>query len=128
MRLSAGSLPVRLDVGQLELSLINLVRNASDASSPGKGIVVTTERASVDGRQWVEVAVADEGSGMPAEVAARATEPFFTTKEHGKGTGLGLSMVWGFVQQSGGRFLIESKPDAGTTVRLLFPEVRGDVS
>ncbi len=127
LRLADHALPAMVDVGQLELCLINLIRNASDASRPGDLIVVSTARSAVGGRPEVEVAVADEGSGMPPDVAARAAEPFFTTKEHGKGTGLGLSMVSGFVGQSGGRMLVETEKDAGTTVRLLFPEGAPDI-
>ncbi len=126
VRLAEGRLPARIDVGQLELSLINLVRNAADASVAGGRIIVSTSRTEAGGHQEVAVAVTDEGSGMPPDIAARAADPFFTTKEHGKGTGLGLSMVTGFVQQSGGRMLIETAKGAGTTVRLLFPEVLHD--
>ena len=114
-------LPVVLDVGQLEMALINLVRNAADASEPGARIMVATHSRETESRSEVEVSVTDEGSGMAAEVAAKATEPFFTTKEHGKGTGLGLSIVSGFCEQSGGRMVIESRAGRGTTVRLIFP-------
>ncbi len=126
LRLAVDALPARVDVGQLELCLINLVRNASDASKPGDRIIVSTGRMSVEGRREVQVAVIDEGSGMPPDVAAKAAEPFFTTKAHGKGTGLGLSMVSGFAEQSGGRMLIETEDGRGTTVRLLFPQVQLD--
>ena len=70
-------LPARVDVGQLELALINLVKNASDASSDGTRIVVATAAREEDGTRIAEVSVTDEGSGMPPEVAAKATEPFF---------------------------------------------------
>jgi CheY-like chemotaxis protein len=68
--------------------------------------------------------VRDTGTGIPAAVLERITEPFFTTKEVGKGTGLGLSMVLGFVEQSGGQFEIDSVVGEGTSVRLLMPAVR----
>jgi len=58
---------------------------------------------------------------MPADVARRALDPFFTTKESGKGTGLGLAIVAGFVAQSGGETRVESIEGEGTTVRMRFP-------
>ncbi|MDE0942588.1 MAG: response regulator [Alphaproteobacteria bacterium] len=70
----------------------------------------------------------DTGSGMPAEVIARAFDPFFTTKEVDQGTGLGLSMVYGLVQQSGGQVHIESTVDLGTTVTLYLPINRDGTS
>ncbi|MCQ8277412.1 PAS domain-containing protein [Acetobacteraceae bacterium KSS8] len=110
-----------LDASQLELVLLNLVRNAADASEPGQAVHISTGLVRQDGQEAVEIAVQDEGSGMPALVLRRATEAFFTTKGPGKGTGLGLSMVRSFAEQCGGRLLIESQEGEGTTVRLRFP-------
>src|SRR5690606_23113059 len=73
------------------------------------------------GGDFVFISVADTGSGMTPDVLERACEPFFTTKDVGKGTGLGLSMVYGFLQQSGGRLDIQSEPGVGTTVTLCLP-------
>ena len=115
-----------LDASQLEMALLNLVRNAADAAPADGRIVVSTRGRDLDGpgsAPGVEVSVADTGSGMTAEVAQKALEPFFTTKARGKGTGLGLSMVKGFVEQSGGRVELQTAPGAGTTVRLVFPAV-----
>ncbi len=124
LRLCEGVLPARIDAGQLELALLNLVRNAADAQGEGGAIVIATRprpAGDADAAPMVEVAVIDHGTGMAPEVARRATEPFFTTKQRGKGTGLGLSMVAGFAEQSGGRMEIETAPGAGTTIRLVFP-------
>ena len=114
----------RVDVGQLQLALINLVRNASDASVHGGHIVVATHSRKEDGAQVSEVFVQDEGTGMPPAIAVKAIEPFFTTKAPGKGTGLGLPVVDGFCQQSGGKMIIETVEGQGTRVRLLFPEAQ----
>ena len=70
---------------------------------------------------YVAVRVADDGSGMPAEVLEKAFEPFFTTKEVGKGSGLGLAQVYGFAKQSGGFVQLASEPGNGTTVQLFLP-------
>jgi len=123
---------VRVDAGQLELVLLNLVRNAADAMPDGGRVNMSTrvlsaaEAAStLNGREVVELVVADTGQGMPPEVAQRATELFFTTKAAGKGTGLGLFLALEFVDKSGGRLTIDSQVGLGTRMRLAFPRVTG---
>lgn len=119
---------VRVDAGQLELVLLNLVRNAADAMPAGGHVSLATsvlsasEAAStLNGREVVELVVADTGEGMSPEVIKRATELFFTTKAAGKGTGLGLFLALEFVDKSGGRLTIDSQVGLGTKMRLAFP-------
>ncbi|MEP9358707.1 PAS domain-containing protein [Sphingomonas sp. KR3-1] len=129
--LPAGLRPLLADPNQLENVILNLSVNARDAMPKGGRLVLTTANARFDGSEaagldlapgdYVEIAVADTGSGMAPEVAARAFDPFFTTKGVGKGTGLGLSQVFGFVRQSGGAVRIDTAPGAGTTVHLYLP-------
>jgi len=69
----------------------------------------------------VALSVADTGTGMTADVLARAREPFFTTKPEGKGTGLGLAMVSDIVKDCGGCLVIDSTPGAGTSITAYFP-------
>ena len=83
-------------------------------------------RADGHAQRYIEIAVSDNGPGMSKAVAARALDPFFTTKMVNSGTGLGLSMVYGFVQQSDGEMRIYTEEGHGTTVRLFLP--RGDES
>jgi PAS domain S-box-containing protein len=121
--------PCRADPGRLETVLLNLILNARDAMTTGGTLTVAASNASVGPQQVAELApgdylaitVEDTGSGMPAEVLARAFEPFFSTKPVGQGSGLGLSMVYGFARQSGGTARIDSSPGAGTTVALYLP-------
>ncbi len=124
MDLCQENLLVFLDASQLEMALLNLVRNASDAVVSSRSIVVTTRLRSsyhADGTDAAEIAVSDQGCGMSPEIARRALEPFFTTKPIGKGTGLGLSMVKGFVEQSSGVLEVETEQGVGTTIRMIFP-------
>lgn len=126
-----GLPPLLADAGQLESVLVNLASNARDAMPPcGGRIRLSAARAAAPPPQlpagdYLRIAVADDGAGMPPEVLARATEPFFTTKPQGKGTGLGLAMARGFAEQSGGALSIESAPGQGTTVALLLPRAAG---
>jgi PAS domain S-box-containing protein len=118
--------PVEIDVGEFELAMLNLFANARDAMAGDGTITVDArnlqEAAHAGGpKGFVQLSVADTGSGMPPEVLERVFEPFFTTKEVGKGSGLGLPQVYGFAQQSGGRVSVESQVHAGTIVTLLLP-------
>ena len=119
--LSPLPLPVALDSGQMEMALLNLIRNAADAMPDGGNILLRTMRDEVCGSETAVVEIVDHGTGMPPEVVRRAIEPFFTTKPKGSGTGLGLSMVNGFAAQSGGSMVITSEPGQGTTIALRFP-------
>ena len=119
----------RLDAGQLELVLLNLVRNAADAMAEGGEIVVATRvlaaaaaAASLNSKAAVELSVSDAGTGMTPEVVKRATELFFTTKATGNGTGLGLFLALEFVDHSGGKLTIDSEIGRGTTVKMDFPQ------
>ncbi len=119
--------PTLVDPNQLENVLLNLVINARDAMEGQGTVVLALDNVHVDGDpllapgDYVTVAVADSGHGMPREVMERAFEPFFTTKPEGKGTGLGLSMAHGFARQSGGDIRLASEPGKGTTVTLYLP-------
>jgi len=121
--------PVHIDATQFEVALLNLVSNARDAISDGGTLTIATEHVELGEQQigqlpagrYVKVTVKDNGCGMPSEVATRAIEPFFTTKEIGKGTGMGLSQVYGFVQQCEGDLALETAPGKGTAVSLYLP-------
>ena len=132
--------PVRIDAPQFEAALLNLVTNANDAMPSGGTLIVRTENARLKAGEvstlpagdFVKVTVMDTGVGMTPAVAARAIEPFFTTKEIGKGTGMGLSQVLGLVQQSGGDLVLDTAPGKGTSISLYLPalpvEESGDLA
>jgi signal transduction histidine kinase/CheY-like chemotaxis protein len=120
----------KLGAGQLEQVLVNLAVNARDAM-PGGGVLELTASNVVIARRgappglapgrYVRLIVRDDGSGMSAETAARAFEPFFSTKPTGKGTGLGLATVYGIATKAGGGVEIESSAGEGTVVSLHLP-------
>jgi signal transduction histidine kinase len=127
--------PIAVDKRQFEMSLLNLIFIARDAMTHGgrltiesKNIVVHPpfgEHETTPG-SYVTLAVIDTGTGMTADVAAQALQPFFTTKLPSSGSGLGLSMVYGFVKQSGGYLTIDTKPGDGTSVTLYLPMANDD--
>jgi signal transduction histidine kinase/CheY-like chemotaxis protein len=131
LTLSAELCPVRIDVGEFEAAVLNLIVNSRDAMPNGGTLKLSTDEVSLppDGvaarrvgpGAYIELRIEDTGCGMTPETLARVYEPFFTTKEIGKGTGLGLSQVYGFVQQCAGSIAIDSEVGRGTRVSILLP-------
>ncbi len=124
---------VRVDPGQLEQVLLNLVANARDAMPSGGTLRLKTRHVSLTSAaargipearpgQYLALEVEDSGVGMSPEVQARIFEPFFTTKPPGAGTGLGLAMCYGIVRQADGLILVESEPGRGTRFSVLLPQ------
>jgi PAS domain S-box-containing protein len=121
--------PVEVDLGELELALVNVAVNARDAMPDGGTITLSARNVvlkpgsaagALEG-EFVALAIIDTGSGMTPDVLARVFEPFYTTKPVGKGTGLGLSQVHGFANQSGGAVTLSSEPGQGTVVTIYLP-------
>lgn len=111
----------RLDRGKFAQVVINLVRNAAQASAPKSSITVGLDEGE-DGQ--VRLTVADEGSGMSPEVLARLGEPFFTTRGE-RGTGLGLGISRRIVDEHGGTISFDSTPGKGTRVLVTLPAIQG---
>ena len=126
------------DPNQLESALLNLAINARDAMPDGGKLTISTANATIDGvtadapalspGEYICIDVTDTGTGMSAEVAARAFDPFFTTKPIGQGTGLGLSMIYGFARQSNGHAMIESRVGQGTSIKLYLPRHHSEIA
>jgi signal transduction histidine kinase/CheY-like chemotaxis protein len=130
--LGADLWPIEADRGQIEQTLVNLALNSRDAMADGGTLTITTENVELDDHEaslypsiepgnFVRLAVEDTGAGMDGEVAARAFEPFYTTKAQGEGTGLGLAIVYGIVTSAGGAVSLSSEPGFGTAVSAHFP-------
>ena len=124
--------PVKVDEGQLEQVIINLVVNARDAMPQGGKLSIMTGNVRQEGTalrgqdempagDYVVIDVVDTGIGIPKENLQRIFEPFFSTKEVGQGTGLGLSTVYGIVRQTGGYVGVESAPGKGSKFSIILP-------
>jgi two-component system cell cycle sensor histidine kinase/response regulator CckA len=125
---------VKVDEGQMEQVLINLVVNARDAMNEVGHLSITTENFTnreeisvveeeMPPGHWVLIKVSDTGCGIDKENISRILEPFFTTKGVGEGTGLGLATVYGIIRQTGGYLDIESTVGKGTTFYIYLPRV-----
>jgi PAS domain S-box-containing protein len=120
---------VMVDPTQLELAVLNLAINARDAMPLGGTLEIGTRAETVAVSQggglpagrYICLSVRDTGEGMDEATLARAVEPFFTTKGVGKGTGLGLSMVHGLTEQLGGKLIMKSARNQGTTAEIWLP-------
>ncbi len=133
-RLFPAIWPVRIDPGQVEQVVVNLVLNARDAMPRGGKLTIESSniewseqdcRLFPDRRpgRYAMIVVADAGSGITPEIKSRMFDPFFTTKKAGAGTGLGLAVVHGIVKQSDGYIDVDSEPGVGTSIKLYFPVV-----
>jgi signal transduction histidine kinase len=130
VRVPASLPPVRVDPGQLEQVVVNLVVNARDAMPDGGRIVLSAshlhsvhgdpERAAIPPGDYVAIRVDDKGRGIAPEAISQVFEPFFTTKGAAS-TGLGLAMVYGIVKQSGGFVSVDSKVGRGSVFSIEFP-------
>jgi two-component system, cell cycle sensor histidine kinase and response regulator CckA len=124
---------VKVDPGQVEQLVINLVVNARDAMPGGGELRLETESITlgadeaathgVSPGEYAAIHVTDSGTGMAPEVQARIFEPFFTTKASGHGTGLGLSTCYGIAKQNGGFITVDTAPGQGSTFRVYLPKV-----
>jgi len=117
---------IRADPTQIEQVVMNLAVNARDAVDHGGRVTIGTGQIELTGEPHgphVQLTVADNGSGMPADVLQHIFEPFYTTKEQGRGTGLGLSTVYGIVEDSGGVIRVESEMGKGSSFQVYFPVI-----
>jgi two-component system cell cycle sensor histidine kinase/response regulator CckA len=123
---------IKVDQGQLEQVIINLVVNARDAMPDGGTLTIRTTNVTAEestslghelmpAGEYVLVEVIDTGVGIPKEHLGKIFEPFFTTKPTGAGTGLGLSTVYGIVKQTGGFIFPFSQVGKGTTFKIYLP-------
>jgi len=120
VRKEFGSIPhVSCSPSQINQVILNLLSNAAQATRDGEGTI--TLRTGMRGAAHVTVEVADNGSGIPADVLPKIFDPFFTTKAVGKGTGLGLSICYKIVENHGGKLEVESQPGLGTRFTLVLP-------
>ncbi len=129
----AGEAMVSIDPAEIDGAVLNLVVNARDAQPTGGEVTLSTETVTIGPDQartipggragrFLRLSVSDRGPGMTTEVAARAAEPFFSTKGASRGTGLGLTSVSLTAERAGGFVEIVSVLGQGTEVRLYLPQ------
>jgi signal transduction histidine kinase len=136
----AGKSVVVGDPAQLQNALLNLGINAKDALPEGGTIRYRTRVVELAGEQirqltppvgagpYLEIAVSDNGEGIPPEIQDRVFDPFFTSKKPGNGTGMGLAMVYGTVSRHRGGIALQSSPGHGTTIRIYLPLISEEAS
>ncbi len=133
--------PVEGNKSELYQALLNICLNAVDAikqkaQAPGYGTIRVEARNKLDGIEqyplhthgdsrgndpWIEIAIIDDGVGIPGEIRNRIFDPFFTTKADGQGSGLGLTIAYSIVSHHKGLLTVDSEPGVGTTFHLFLP-------
>jgi len=128
---SRDARPVRVDRGQLERVLLNMVTNARDAMPDGGELRIEIVNRSGDGSAqlpepaYTVISITDTGHGMPSDVRERIFDPFFSTKPGTRGTGLGLATCYGIVSSHGGVIRVDSRPEQGTCFEVWIPSYAG---
>jgi two-component system sensor histidine kinase HydH len=117
--LPAESVPVVMDVEQMQRAVVNLLNNAIEASDPGQKVVLTV----MNGKSHLNISIKDHGSGMDKEALEKIFTPFVTTKK--RGTGLGLPIAKKIIEAHKGTLRVESKQGAGTEVKIELPHTDG---
>jgi CheY-like chemotaxis protein len=123
---------IEADPSRIQQVIMNLAVNARDAMPEGGRLQISLAHLQTGKDKpltvgvmppgdWIQIEIADNGSGIPSEVLPQIFEPFFTTKEIGQGTGLGLPQVYGIMQQHEGYIDVKTKTGQGTTFTLYFP-------
>jgi len=122
IKLSLSETPIVMaDTHQLQQVLINLLINAADAMPDGGTLFMGSGIRGQGSEEFVEMSVADTGTGMSDDEIRKIFDPFYTTKEPGKGTGLGLAICMRIIESFGGSVEVASKKGAGSTFRVLLP-------
>lgn len=106
---------------RLEQLFVNLLRNALYAVGPGGEIRVCSQQRTLDGRDWLVIAVEDNGSGIPPGVLPHIFEAFVTTRLDARGTGLGLTVAEGIVHQHGGAITADNRAEGGARLEVRLP-------
>lgn len=128
---------VKIDRGQIDQVLLNILVNAWQAMPDGGDLYIQTANVSLKAAfvkphdirpgQYVKVSIADTGIGMDQKTLSRVFDPFFTTKEKERGTGLGLASAYGIVQNHGGIITVESERGQGATFAFYLPATESSV-
>ena len=123
--------PIRVDVGEMELAMVNLAMNARDAMPQGGRLTVEAQNVQLPNADvphmrghFLAISLSDTGTGIAPEHISKIFDPFFTTKDARKGSGLGLPQVYGFASRSGGTVTVRSVQWEGTTFTLYLPRAQ----
>ena len=127
---------VRLDPGQIQQVLTNILMNALQSMPNGGEIAIRLSQqtraprdaTSEEPRDFAMIAISDQGEGIDPEHIEQVFEPFFTTKPVGEGTGLGLSIAYGIVEEHGGWIEVTSQPGQGSCLTVYLPQNGSDAT
>ena len=107
------------DFSQLQQVFLNLIINSIQAMPHGGTLTI---QVKFDDPEFVHIDVTDTGMGIPEAILPQIFDPFFTTKE--KGTGLGLSVSYSIIEKHGGKFLVKSQINQGSTFSVILPKYK----